>query len=62
MTNYDWVRIRSWHAVKSYASALSAGYTTTLCGRKTESTVVATMQSGKSCEICLRAVAKSVDG
>lgn len=49
-----WVRIRSWHAIR-------AGMRTQ-CGRDaTGHPVSPTMPTGKSCETCLRVIARSVD-
>jgi len=51
-----WGRIRSWHA-------LDASYTgRTLCGRVvTNAGVVDTLPAEKSCETCLRIVARKAD-
>jgi len=50
-----WGRIRSWHA-------LDASYTGhTLCGRNVTNSSVETLPPGKSCETCLRIVARKAD-
>ena len=50
-----WGRIRSWHA-------LDASYTgRTLCGRVVTTAGVDVLPPGKSCETCLRIVARKAD-
>jgi hypothetical protein len=52
-----WVRIRSFHALAN------AGGTKTLCGRSPalSAEVHDTLPAGKSCETCLRIIARKVD-
>jgi hypothetical protein len=55
-----WVRIRSWHAVKTYTR--TPGGVLTLCGRSViMRPVVDTLPAGRSCESCLRIYARKVD-
>jgi hypothetical protein len=56
-----WVKIRSWHGVKSYSRA---GFIQTLCGRWTTSLLarpVDTLPGGSSCETCLRIYGRQRD-
>lgn len=54
-----WVKIKSWHAVRLTRSIEPR----TLCGRKAsgDAEVVDTLPAGKSCESCLRIVARRAD-
>lgn len=55
MNGWTWVQIRSWHAY--------VGGGKTLCGRTVTAAVpVDFLPAGKSCETCLRSVARRVDG
>lgn len=55
-----WVRIISWHAVKLASDRV--GRTWTLCGRRVEhADIVDVLPAGKSCETCLRIIARSAD-
>jgi hypothetical protein len=55
--NVVWVLIRSWHVLR-HDSAVA-----TLCGRTADhyAPVSDEMPAGKSCETCLRAVARKAD-
>ena len=55
-----WVLIQSWHGVRT--SARVPGRWITLCGRKAYSEPVDDLPAGKSCETCLRIVARKADG
>jgi hypothetical protein len=66
MIDVTWVKIKSWHAVRLMSDR--DGRTSTLCGRllgdPTEQDVVEysmTLPAEKSCEVCLRIVARRVD-
>jgi len=50
-----WARIRSWHALDTSFTGR------TLCGRITTSAAIDPFPPGKSCETCLRIVAKKAD-
>lgn len=54
-----WVQIVSWHAL--VVDGYRAGKT--LCGRRpaSDAEVVDTLPAGKSCESCLRAIAREAD-
>ena len=54
-----WVLIRSWHAVKT-ATRVPGRYLT-VCGRTAFSDPVDELPAGKSCESCLRIVARQAD-
>jgi hypothetical protein len=56
--NVVWVRIRSWHAIGTFDLAGP-----TLCGRrpKAQSDIASELPAGKSCETCLRIVARKAD-
>lgn len=56
MSCWTWVRIRSWHA--------SVGGGRTLCGRTVpaDAEYLDTLPAAKSCETCLRGVARREDG
>jgi hypothetical protein len=56
MKNLRWGRIRSWHAVLDPAFKATA-----LCGRKVIATEERLPLDEKSCEVCLRAVARLID-
>jgi hypothetical protein len=52
MMQVIWVKIRSWHAVENHALK-------TLCGRQVQGEVqAAVLPGGKSCESCLRIIAR----
>ena len=53
-----WVRIRSWHALRTFELAAP-----TLCGRRAgpQADVSSELPAGKSCETCLRIVARKAD-
>lgn len=55
----EWVRIRSWHAVLT-PTRLPSTYKT-LCGRRGSGDTVTGLPAGKSCESCLRIVARRAD-
>lgn len=57
--NVDWVRIKSWHAVR-FNSGYGIG---TYCGRRVDSGAEVTpeLPTGKSCESCLRIIARHAD-
>jgi len=56
----QWFRIRSWHAVKLLSDRV--GHTYALCGKQqSDAEIVDTLPSGKSCESCLRILARRVD-
>jgi len=59
MTDRQWIQIRSWHAVRLLSDRV--GRTWTLCGRSTESTIVDRLPAGRSCESCLRILARAED-
>lgn len=51
--NTDWIRIRSWHAIRNWTRVPDRAVT--LCGRTADGTVAADLPMGeKSCETCLR--------
>jgi hypothetical protein len=54
----QWIRIKSWHAARPKDYTASA-----YCGRSLEghTEVSDELPAGKSCEVCLRAVAHLVD-
>jgi hypothetical protein len=56
--NILWVRIRSFHALSDYQ-----GIPRTLCGRSPsrDSDVYDRLPAGRSCESCLRIVARKTD-
>ena len=56
----QWVKIRSFHAVRLVSDRI--GRTWTVCGRNVEQAVIVdTLPGGRSCETCLRLVARRVD-
>jgi hypothetical protein len=57
----SWVRIRSWHAVKVTEGPSADGRT--LCGRTypNGSLLAPELPADKSCETCLRIVARKAD-
>jgi hypothetical protein len=59
MADLTWVKIRSWHCVRLFSDRI--GRTWTVCGRSTESTIVDKLPAGRSCESCLRIIARRVD-
>lgn len=54
-----WVLIRSWHAVLTPTRV--PGRHRTVCGRNAFSDPVDDLPAGKSCETCLRIVARKAD-
>ena len=57
--NIEWVKIRSWHAVRltrSIEPRTLCGRTASMRGQRSE-----TLPAGKSCESCLRIIARRVD-
>lgn len=54
-----WVLIRSWHAVLT-PTRVSGRYRT-MCGRTAFAEPVDDLPAGKSCETCLRIVARKAD-
>lgn len=55
----EWVQIRSWHAVAT-ATRVANTYKT-LCGRRASGAAEPELPAGKSCESCLRIVARKAD-
>ena len=57
-----WVRIRSWHAVKEQYEGEPA-FVDTVCGRVVLRTtaLLDDLPAGRSCESCLRIVARKAD-
>jgi hypothetical protein len=57
-----WVKIRSWHVVKSqFTSRGGTDMATTLCGRTTSGPTAEEVPSGeRTCESCLRILTKDV--
>lgn len=55
----DWVEIKSWHVVKLTRSIEAR----TLCGRaaKVGAEIKAELPAGRSCESCLRILARQID-
>ena len=58
----QFVRIRSWHVVRFVNPTREDAYAT-MCGRhvSADADVVDTLPAGKSCESCLRLVARQTD-
>jgi hypothetical protein len=54
----QWVKIRSWHAVKLVRTSQAD----TLCGRISSGEVRDELPAERSCETCLRIVARRADG
>jgi hypothetical protein len=54
-----WSKIRSWHALTGIVSR--SGLTQTMCGRWAKSEIVDDLPSERSCETCLRIVARLQD-
>jgi hypothetical protein len=54
-----WVKIRSWHAVAHIG--LGADPSITLCGRKAGHELWDDLPAERSCESCLRILARKVD-
>lgn len=55
-----WVFIRSWHAVRTPTRMFNTYVT--LCGRRATASLTADeLPAGKSCEVCLRIVARQDD-
>lgn len=57
--NWTYVRIISWHVVRTPTRATN-GYLT-LCGRNASGPVVDALPGGKSCESCTRIAIRSAD-
>jgi hypothetical protein len=55
----EWIRIRSWHAIRNWSRV--PGRAITLCGRAATGETSDTLPEGKSCENCLRIVARKAD-
>lgn len=55
----SYVKIRSWHAVLT-PTRVPDTYKT-LCGRRASGDTVTDLPAGKSCEACLRLVARRAD-
>jgi hypothetical protein len=53
-----WVKIKSWHAVKDEVGIFGAH---TFCGRYADGPQAEDLPSEKSCETCLRLVARQQD-
>jgi hypothetical protein len=54
-----WIRIRSWHGVLT-PTRVPNSYRT-LCGRTAHGTPADDLPAGKSCESCLRIIARKAD-
>jgi hypothetical protein len=54
-----WVQIRSYHAIRTW-TRVPRQYIT-YCGRSASGREFDDLPAGKSCELCLRAVARQVD-
>jgi len=54
----QWVKIRSWHAIRQTRDLR----THTLCGRISAGEIRDELPAEKSCETCLRIVARRADG
>lgn len=56
--NVVWVQIRSWHALRAFELS-----SPTLCGRRAgpQAEISTELPAGKSCETCLRIIARKVD-
>jgi hypothetical protein len=59
MQDREWVQIRSWHAVLT-PTRVPNRYRT-LCGRTAEGQAFHTLPVAKSCETCLRLIARQAD-
>lgn len=59
MAGSQWVKVRSWHAVEPTADP--DGRIKTRCGRWVTGEVVDDLPAEKSCESCLRIVARLQD-
>ena len=57
--DFSYVKIRSWHAV-STATRVPNNYVT-LCGRRANGALEPDLPAGKSCESCLRIIARKAD-
>ena len=55
-----WVHIKSWHAVRNMTRV--PGRVVTVCGRSVTGDLIDALPAGKSCESCLRILARSADG
>lgn len=58
-----WVKIRSFHAVKEEGGQKSGlpPWQLTYCGRETRGTVLDDLPAERSCESCLRIIARKAD-
>lgn len=56
MADTRWTKLRSWHAVTT-----TNGRLTTRCGKPATGPIVDTLPAEKSCESCLRIVAREED-
>ena len=56
----NWVKIRSWHGVRT---TFRSGKAVTLCGRlvPADAEITPTLPGERSCESCLRIVARRAD-
>lgn len=54
-----WVKIRSYHAIRTWTRVPQ--HYITFCGRSASGPELDDLPAGKSCELCLRAVARKVD-
>lgn len=60
MADVAWFQIRSWHVVRLFSDRV--GRTYALCGRlKLNAVIVDTLPAEKSCETCLRLLARRID-
>ena len=61
MPGTQWVRIASWHAIRTWSRM--PGRAITLCGRQSRDgeETSDTLPSERSCETCLRIVARKAD-
>lgn len=59
MSDRTWVQIVSWHVIRNFTRV--PGRVVTVCGRTFEGPTSDTLPSGKSCESCLRLVAREDD-
>lgn len=60
MANVQWFQIVSWHVVRLWSDRV--GRTYALCGRlKLNANIVDELPAGRSCETCLRILARRVD-
>lgn len=56
----EWVRIRSWHAIRTHTRV--PGGVVTVCGRNVvDARMSDVLPAGRSCETCLRIVTRKAD-